>query len=335
MQHPSIPRVVFSFWSPDRWSQVQIPDFQRPEDQLHLQCIIDDWLAKLNTKSWLPLGIITVAMRLDGTNVIVDGQHRVAAIRHIALHHPEHLPTMDYPVCRIACQEPDEEYELFDKINRNKPVPLAASQRETGCRFEIERFFRGEYKPFLKESQRPRPPHLSLLGLRNALDQVVFPPEWTGEGMRDLLSQWDRFFLNRSVHEWSQWNVSPEHLEKCRNAHGQPCFFSLFKEHEWLYRMIDDPNPANHDHTPLWCMPRKPIPKKRRIHVWERDCGNSLYGQCAACKQPVSHEHWEIGHRKARCRGGSDEVDNLLVLCKTCNRDMGIRHVDEYMSLLV
>jgi 5-methylcytosine-specific restriction endonuclease McrA len=97
-----------------------------------------------------------------------------------------------------------------------------------------------------------------------------------------------------------------------------------------LYKLLDDPIPEHHDHTPICCMPKRPVPKQRRNELWRRDCGDSIHGSCAACEQEVSIDHWEAGHKQARARGGNDDLSNLVVLCKVCNRDMGVRHFDEY-----
>jgi 5-methylcytosine-specific restriction endonuclease McrA len=55
----------------------------------------------------------------------------------------------------------------------------------------------------------------------------------------------------------------------------------------------------------------------RRREVWERDCG-----QCRVCRQPVKLSNCDIHHLTPRSKGGSDEIDNLLLLCKPCHAKM-------------
>ncbi len=66
-----------------------------------------------------------------------------------------------------------------------------------------------------------------------------------------------------------------------------------------------------------WDEPKKePVPKallKRR--VWERD-----KGICQVCFKPADIFNWELGHRKARSRGGKLTFENTMVVHPFCNR---------------
>ena len=60
---------------------------------------------------------------------------------------------------------------------------------------------------------------------------------------------------------------------------------------------------------------RKHIPKAVRDAVMERDNYTCVY--CASTNNP------ELDHDEARANGGSDDDDNLQVLCRSCNRRKG------------
>lgn len=49
--------------------------------------------------------------------------------------------------------------------------------------------------------------------------------------------------------------------------------------------------------------------------VYERD-----RGYCHACNLAVPRDYYECGHIIDRCRGGSDRMSNLVVMCNVCNR---------------
>ena len=64
-----------------------------------------------------------------------------------------------------------------------------------------------------------------------------------------------------------------------------------------------------------------------RYEVYERD-----KGRCQICGVVAGYDHdrdeyvqIEVDHIKPKCRGGSNEIDNLRVLCKKCNRGKGAR----------
>jgi len=61
---------------------------------------------------------------------------------------------------------------------------------------------------------------------------------------------------------------------------------------------------------------RKHIPKAVRDAVMERDNYTCVY--CASTNNP------ELDHNEAHAKGGSDDGDNLQVLCRSCNRRKGV-----------
>ena len=61
---------------------------------------------------------------------------------------------------------------------------------------------------------------------------------------------------------------------------------------------------------------RKHIPKAVRDAVMERDNYTCVY--CGSTNNP------ELDHDEAHANNGSDEIDNLQVLCRSCNRRKGV-----------
>ena len=64
-----------------------------------------------------------------------------------------------------------------------------------------------------------------------------------------------------------------------------------------------------------------PIPYRQNKHV--------LFGQqeglCNGCKGDFSFKLFEVDHRVPRFRGGTDHLENLQLLCSSCNRIKGDR----------
>ena len=66
----------------------------------------------------------------------------------------------------------------------------------------------------------------------------------------------------------------------------------------------------------MWDEPKKTVPKKllRRM-IWERD-----KGICQVCHRMADQFDWELGHNRARSRGGKLTFKNTYVVHSSCNR---------------
>lgn len=75
---------------------------------------------------------------------------------------------------------------------------------------------------------------------------------------------------------------------------------------------------------------RENIPKKIRDDVWLKFHGKHMNGSCYVCEGKIDYMAWECGHIIADAEGGRTEINNLVTLCKACNRSMGKRNLNEY-----
>lgn len=64
---------------------------------------------------------------------------------------------------------------------------------------------------------------------------------------------------------------------------------------------------------------RKPIPKKVKAQVWAKTDGLCVY--CAVRLNPF--DGFEIDHVHPVCKGGTDDVANLVPCCHDCNQRKG------------
>lgn len=77
---------------------------------------------------------------------------------------------------------------------------------------------------------------------------------------------------------------------------------------------------------------RKALPKTLKHHLWMRDYGNVAETKCVCCGvTSVTEATTEAGHITAFSQGGSNNTDNLRLICRTCNTDMGTQNMDEFM----
>lgn len=74
--------------------------------------------------------------------------------------------------------------------------------------------------------------------------------------------------------------------------------------------------------------PRRPIPRAVREQLWIERNGRVFEAKCGVvwCRNAVTVFDFEAGHDVPASRGGSNELQNLRVICGNCNRSMGNRY---------
>ena len=75
---------------------------------------------------------------------------------------------------------------------------------------------------------------------------------------------------------------------------------------------------------------KNPIPPKLRQEVWETNIGDKLWGNCFVCLMRISAFEYSCGHIISESKGGSMELSNMKVVCKSCNSKMGTQNMLEF-----
>jgi len=74
---------------------------------------------------------------------------------------------------------------------------------------------------------------------------------------------------------------------------------------------------------------RKPISKGLREKVWIKYMKNKVQGKCYCCRiKPIHFTDFEVGHDKSVYAGGSNHINNLRPICRSCNREMGTKSIE-------
>jgi 5-methylcytosine-specific restriction endonuclease McrA len=76
---------------------------------------------------------------------------------------------------------------------------------------------------------------------------------------------------------------------------------------------------------------RRKLAKSMRYAVWNMYIGaDRAEGKCWVCKKTINQQDFEVGHNKAKSKGGSDNTYNLRPICRNCNRAMGTMSIEAY-----
>ena len=75
------------------------------------------------------------------------------------------------------------------------------------------------------------------------------------------------------------------------------------------------------------------LPAAMRFRLWNATFGERQgAGACYCCGREVTQQTFEAGHILARAQGGSDQLSNLRVICRSCNASMGTTHMDTFIA---
>ena len=75
------------------------------------------------------------------------------------------------------------------------------------------------------------------------------------------------------------------------------------------------------------------VPKAVKDNTWKKYMGNKPEGKCYCCRmETISVFNFEVGHNKARSKGGSDQIENLRPICKTCNTSMATQSIESFRA---
>lgn len=313
---------------------METPDFQRMMDEDHVNEIIaynDNYYlyhSRLNILGSISLG----KLMCDGYKIL-DGQHRAHAYRKLYDKYGDFY--VDVDIYERSTME--ELIDIYDRINRNKPVPMLTTDYiETTIVNETLRLFDDKWKDFIKPSKHPQAPNINLDKLHKAIvcSEIIQKCHLhSAIELFKLCVELNLFFISipfDKLHE--------KQHELGITLKNVPVFIlGYFKEFEWLGFIIKHVC----EHLPYEQLEMKSlknianIPKRRRQEVWHRDCGlNTMIGQCYICEHEIRIEDFEAGHVIAKAFGGSNELDNLRAICKECNRDMGTMNLETYKTRL-
>lgn len=278
-----------------------------------------------NHGSYLLMGNITIA-RINGNDCIIDGQHRAAAYNM--------LPNLNEVPVEIFEVDEDQLVQLYKVINSATPNTIAVlTVSDYKIINALEKWLVGTFPTFIKRTDRAIRPGVSMPRIRKALENRKLSALDLVTAARTL----NDYYSQLSAAVFQEWGVTDvvKTLDLCAKKGGNSqrgLFFSLYKNYEWVDRMIDVANgiaPQNMQH--VCCEKRVKIPKSLRTAVWGQP---GLVGICRACKAALNFTDFECGHIVAVAHGGKTNLDNLAPICRPCNQDMGTMHMKDWIELL-
>ena len=121
--------------------------------------------------------------------------------------------------------------------------------------------------------------------------------------------------------QWVGIDISPKAVELVNQRLQEPPPLGIGPMFHHGYVTVRDDIPQRSDLGPL------PAPRTHRATLYGLQEGN-----CTGCNVHFEARHLEVDHIIARASGGTDHIDNLQLLCGSCNRIKGDRGM-EYLRV--
>ena len=307
----------------------KIPDFQRNVDQQHLSSIYDKIRDKYLQTHEILLPTPLIVATIDGIEFsLLDGQHRYISIKKLY----QIYPTIGQIKIRVdgwKVDNSDQMFEIYSIINQSKPVQLYLNIDLSSNARTIEKWFRdSKFRDHLKDSKKPQIPNINTKEMMKRLEFSGLLKINPDQLIKEII------IFNDMI---SKVNLSNYGLEMNHRINGliidSNFYLGLYRRYEWIGMLFKDYKKIDLSSSEI----RKiKIPKSRQIECWNKRFKGLTDGKCYTCDRDLNCQTsggYECGHIISEYEGGSIDLDNLEVVCKTCNLNMSTMNMEAYKAL--
>jgi 5-methylcytosine-specific restriction endonuclease McrA len=327
---------------------VQIPDFQRSIDPQRVDSIVQTFQSYSQSNSFFPWGIVTFAYLspqpisiLPTTLYLIDGQHRFSAMKTLSQQTHPHTPTHLW-IQLIHCKQIQDMIHYFQMIAQCKEVPDYILQADPTTKSvqllkRLEEHIQTHYQPFLSTSLRPHKPNIHLPTFLTILQEVDW---WKSiSSSQELIQRFEQANQRLSIDMFKDDPDQYQHIEKKKKKqHTIGLHISKLK-YWWTILDIDElPSPKSFDSSSTsttTTIKRKSFSSFEKKKLWNRDIGpwNEIFkAPCfiGICGNFIYRDSFHIGHIQPLSKGGTNDLDNLRLICETCNKTMGVKNLNDF-----
>tara|TARA_B100000963_G_C22598319_1_gene658978 strand:+ start:248 stop:1354 length:1107 start_codon:yes stop_codon:yes gene_type:complete len=320
-----------------RYSNVEIPDFQRILDRDKVKQIVEYQKNNyMKENKYKYFGVITFCI-CDDKKYLIDGQHRYFSMKKL-YHDYGHDSSCN--VEYIQVNNLNEVNQYYEIINKNTPLPDYKFTKED--KTIIERVcihFQEKYPYIWSKNERSRRPHIyfnsfqeSLIFIKNYMN---FDPVFsTAEKFIEKIEEKNESYKKLKKDDFK--NVNEKMLEKAKEWNFYLGLFVVDLNEDyrflWAKQIVEYWGNLKIEKTNKNKTAKKSISKALKSKLWNKYIG-SKNGEalCIVChNNKINMMNFECGHIIPESKGGETNEDNLLPICSLCNKSMTTQNMYDF-----
>lgn len=333
----------------------EVPECQRAKNNQQIDLIYESFLEELYKYKAIFMANPIIIGVLKNTYLIIDGQHRHAAINKLHEDVDDDI-TFDIPVRYHYVSTWDEIHQLYEKINKNTLVPLMSKDNMTNIiSVAVVTQLDDKYKglmvaPDNNNGKLIRRPKINQVIFTNSLQIIIKELNLASES--SIIAEFDKLYAKYSTYENlpAKFGLNKNTVEKyVAMKFILPLFRTTTHDDIEMYTWVNDILKMNSEagaeckaepETTKFSICDKKYRttaagKEEMQQWWMTYYGNVMQGKCICCGiNEVSFvcRTYEISHVVSKANGGTNELSNLRPLCRVCNNSMRTMNADEYIS---
>jgi hypothetical protein len=245
------------------------------------------------------LNVIHTAF-LNNSLYICDGQHRYYALKKF---YEETRMNFKFPYVMKVCETKDELRNYFKDLNNIFILhEIILEDDKIDLLERIKVYMKNKYSKHISQSSNPRFPNINI-------DQLVhfLLNSYKGYCYTEIISKME--LLNNKI------------KEECKISNIEYYNLGIKKQEFFIgYLFIKTENDNK----------RKKIPQTVRNSLWSKTYNDNINGKCYVCNGDITIHTFHAGHKTSVKSGGTNNINNLEILCPSCNLSMGAQDLEEF-----
>lgn len=294
------------------------PNFQRALCEEHVNKI----KSSIDIDNFVFIGCIIIGTYSNKNIVLLDGNHRISALKSLFEDHGEKVfdPIIN---CNYIFLENEEEAEkYFNQINNCRAPHTLPETLEQSSVNRIITELRNRYRDTFRQTKtgKVQRPNISINECITMLSELQNKTKLDLNEFMTKVNDLEKRFREKALkNPLSMKSMSSDTMEtmsklidKCRN---QDCFLGLRPNAKWILEAYGFHNNQ---------LKRGKISKIVINQLCVRDSKDGK-NKCCFCNGDLNNSNISVDHIVPISKGGTDDISNLQLCCVSCNSSKGNR----------